>query len=634
VKNREAVFRSAGGVVIFAIALLVYHRALSGGFVSDDGFQILQNPWIRDAGSIPGIFGHSLSGFSAHGFQKATYRPMMYAAFVMEYALFGLQPLGWHVVNVLIHGANGVLVFLIFMRLLKAFTDAAGEETLSRLLPAFTAGALFITHPSASEPVSWVSALPELAFTFLVLLALYMEIPKQRTVVAGGAGGAMAAAKAAPGRGPRPLSCVITPLLFLLALLFKETAIVLPAFIIILHILTGGVDKKRVLRLYAGLGAAFALYMAMRVNALGGLLPSSNIHAGLGAGGVVLNAISGFHKAMVLIFWPIKGYPFEIFNAITSPLEPRAVVSMLTVLGFLVFLYILIRKKAHPISLLGVAVMVLPVVPALYTPVITRFDFAPRYVYLSTAGYALLLAFIIRWTFRRGPLRGRLNLGMPVMALSWVVIVSCALASHARTNYWHDNMSLARAGLLGSPKNYYAHFQIANALKRRGGYEAAARHYRAAIRLVEARARIDTQTLRDALLGLGGVELALGRAKEAEAAYRKVIAILPANAMANYQMGYIYQGRGDCRKALYYYAVAAKSFRKAADRRDTFLNMGNCLARLGQYKEAYGAYEKALEAVPGDAMAIRNLLALERRMTARKPPAKPLKNLDNKGRTN
>jgi len=592
--------------VLMGLSLLIYYGAFSGGFVSDDGFQILENPWIKDPSHLWGIFTHSLSGFSDYRFQQATYRPLMYVAFTLEYALFGLDPAPWHVVNALIHGANGVLVFLIFSRLLGVFGPFCSEQGgRGSWAAALTAGALFVSHPSASEPVSWISALPELAFTFSVLLAFCLHT-RARAHEGQGRQWAMGLQRG------KALLFALGPVFFLIGLLFKETAVVLPVLVLVFDLFSGRAFRKKSLVLYAGYGAAFFLYMALRVNALGGLLPSSNLNAQLGAGGLVLNAFYGFLKAMVLLFWPVGAYPFQIFSPLGSPLEPAALVSFFIAAAFIVLVVVLIIRRAHPLVFVALAFMVLPLVPALYTPVITRFDFAPRYVYLSTAGYALFVVFAIRWFFVRCVRLAGAAPGAAAFLVSWVLIVFCAFSSAARTRYWHDNMSLARAALRGSTDNYYAHYQIGVAEQGRGRHDEAARHFRVAIELLETKFRLDTQTLRDALLRLAASELALGRPDEALSAYFRVLAFLPANATANYQMAYIYQGQGDCKRALYYYAAALRTFRRPSDRRDTLLNMGNCFARLGQYEEAYGAYAGALEAVPGDPVVRRNMAALER----------------------
>ncbi len=619
-KNQRLIYALSGGALLMGLALLIYYGAFSGGFVSDDGFQILENPWIKDPTHLGGIFTHSLSGFTDYRFQKATYRPLMYVAFTIEYALFGLNATPWHVVNVLVHGANGVLVFLIFSRLLGVFGPLnAGQGGRGSWTAAVTAGALFVSHPAASEPVSWISALPELGFTFSVLLAFYLHTgagARQGRGQATAVSQHMQAGQQAGPAGSRVPFFALGPVFFFFGLLFKETAVVLPVLVLVFDLFSGRAFRKKSLMLYAGYGAAFFLYMALRINALGGLLPSSNLNAQLGTGGLVLNAFYGFFKAMVLLFWPVRAYPFQIFSPLGSPLEPAALASFFIAAAFIVLLAVLFIKRANALVFVALAIMVLPLLPALYTPVITRFDFAPRYVYLSSAGFAMLVVFAIRWFFVRCVRLRRPGPEAAAFLVSWVLIVFCAFSSAARTRYWHDNMSLARAALRGSADNYYAHYQIGVAEQGRGNHEEATRHFRAAIELLETKFRQDRQTLRDALLRLAASELALGRDDEALTAYSRVLAFLPANATANYQTAYIYQGRGDCKRALYYYAAALRTFRRPADRKDTLLNMGNCFARLGQYEEAYGAYAAALEAVPGDPLVRRNMAALER-MAAR-----------------
>lgn len=609
-KNRDAILKLTGGVLIIALTVVIYHHAFFNGFVSDDGFQILQNPWIKDIRFIPGIFGHSLSSFSTVSLQQATYRPMMYTAFTVEYAIFGLNPIGWHAVNIFVHALNGLLVFFITFALLRSFTEQGEGErgSISTWLSAIVAAALFISHPISSEPVSWVSALPELSFTFLVLTAFYLHIQDRR----GDARGSIIGY--APG-----------PTLFFIALLFKETAIVLPFILFIYDILAkrGGVTQGKVrdkaFLVYGAYALAFALYMALRLTALGHIgSGGSNINAYLGLGGLFLNVFGGFYKGMVLLFFPMGGgmYPFQLFHALSSPLEPRAIVALIFTAGFFSALFFL-RKKLHALVLLALAIMVLPILPALYTPVISRFAFAPRYLYLSSVGYAIFLAFIIRWLFRKGPLRGRYYLGGIATALSWVLIIFCSIVSAHKSLDWSDNLSLARASLRGSADNYYALYQIGNAEQGRGAYGEAKRSYGQAIAIIKGQEQKDLPTLRDSLIGLGGAELALGRVDEAIGVYGKTLGLWPENATANYQLGYIYQGRGECGKALIYYGRALKGFKAAAGKRDTLLNMGNCYARLTEYERALGAYGKALEISPADSLVRRNMETVKRRMEGR-----------------
>ncbi len=615
-KNQRYIYGLAGGAIITALAVIIYHNALFNGFVSDDGFQILQNPWIKDLRFIPGIFGHSLSGFSAHSFQQATYRPLMYTAFTIEHLFFGLNPVGWHLVNILVHGANGVLVFLISISLLRYFgaggKAARGKEDVQKpftplviWLTALTAGALFVSHPAGSEPVSWVSALPELSFTFLILLAFYLHVSSDKR---GGESGETGVSFA---------GLVLGPVLFFMALLFKETAVVLPVLLFSYDIISrrgkgiGAVINKRAVLIYSGYPLAFAAYMVLRILALGHLTPDTNLNAYLGGGGLLLNAAAGFYKAAGMLFWPIGIYPFQIFKALGSPFEAQAILILSFTAVFFIVLFFL-RKKLHTIVLMAIVIMVLPVLPALYTPVITRFDFAPRYVYLSSAGYALFTAFVLRWLFYAGPLRGTLSFKGAAAVLSWALIILCAFASAGKSRDWESNLTLARAALRGSADNYFALYQIGNAEAERGAYSEAIKEYKEAIGIIERQEHPDMQTMRHSLAGLGGAYAALGRVDDATGAYERLLRFYPDNAAVNYQLGYIYQERGGCEKALYYYGRAFVNFTSAKDKKDTLLNMGNCYARLTLYTRALESYREALGIAPGDGAVIKNMETVKR----------------------
>jgi len=607
VKNQGAILKITGVVFITFLTVVIYHHAFFNGFVSDDGFQILANPWIKDIKFIPGIFGHSLSGFSAVSLQKATYRPMMYAAFTIEHSLFGLNPIGWHAVNILVHALNGVLVFLITLKLLRSFTERSepkGRVSISTWLSAIVAAALFISHPAGSEPVSWVSALPELSFTFLVLAAFYIHIRESQR-----------AAKPAIAR------YAVGPILFFIALLFKETAIVLPLILFIHDILArrDGAAKRgnqRFFFVYGAYSFALAAYIGLRFLALGHLGSGTNLNAYLGPGGLFLNAVAGFYKAFILIYWPMWVYPFQIFKPIGSPFELGALIPIIFTSALISAIFIL-RKKLHPLVLLAIAIMVLPIIPALYTPVMSRFDFAPRYIYLSTAGYGIFLAFIVRWLFRKGPLRGRFYLGGLAVVLSWLMITVCAFMSAGNSLDWSDNMSLAQAALRGSSDNYYALYQIGNAEQGRGRYNEAQRRYTRAIGIIEGQEHKDLQTLRDSLLRFAVGALQLGQTEKAIGVYEKILGLWPDNATALYQLGYIYQGQGGYEKAIFYYGKAFTAFKDPKDKRDTLINMGNCYARLTSYEEAYGLYGKALEIDPANSLVRRNMETIKGLMEAR-----------------
>ena len=126
-----------------AVLLVLYHGALRAPFFSDDHDLILENPVIE--GLSP---AHLRAIFEPHGTQvvlTGTYAPLHMLAMALERAAFGLEPLAWHVANVLLHALATVLVASLLL--------ASGLSSPAALCGA----ALFGLHPALIEGVAWIS---------------------------------------------------------------------------------------------------------------------------------------------------------------------------------------------------------------------------------------------------------------------------------------------------------------------------------------------------------------------------------------------------------------------------------------------------------------------------------------------
>jgi hypothetical protein len=98
-------------LVIVLVSFAVYLNTLFNGFVHDDIDQIVDNPWIRDITKIPTMFTTSVWSFQ--GYNANYYRPMMHVVYLFNYHLFGLNPWGFHLINIMLHAAASVLVYLV-----------------------------------------------------------------------------------------------------------------------------------------------------------------------------------------------------------------------------------------------------------------------------------------------------------------------------------------------------------------------------------------------------------------------------------------------------------------------------------------------------------------------------------------
>ena len=161
---------TAVAAVLVATAL-TFAPSLSGGFVWDDQLLIVANEHVRDLANLPHVFGRSfwdVSMASADVPGGAYYRPLIAAAFALEFQLFGLRAGGYHAVNVALHLACTALVALWLRVRLRTEDPAAPAAVAAAALGA----ALFALHPSRVESVAWISGSTDLWATLFALVAL------------------------------------------------------------------------------------------------------------------------------------------------------------------------------------------------------------------------------------------------------------------------------------------------------------------------------------------------------------------------------------------------------------------------------------------------------------------------------
>jgi tetratricopeptide (TPR) repeat protein len=154
-------------VAVVLLGLAAYANSLHGAFVFDDLEQIVENPALRDLGSFLG----------PAGYRFLPNRFVAYVTFALNHAVGGLDPVGWHVVNLAIHLANALLVWA-FVRLAFRSPRLRGSALApSAGAVAFVAAALFVSHPLATQAVSYVvQRLTSLAALFyLSAVVLYLR---------------------------------------------------------------------------------------------------------------------------------------------------------------------------------------------------------------------------------------------------------------------------------------------------------------------------------------------------------------------------------------------------------------------------------------------------------------------------
>jgi tetratricopeptide (TPR) repeat protein len=142
---------------IAIIGLLVFFNSLFNPFVLEDRSQIVRNPSIHSLVNIPNLFINPIGGQETITY----YRPILFTAYAVLYSLFQENTFPYHFIQVLLHIANSILVFLIFKKFIN--------EKIS-----FFLALVFLVHPINEETVAWITNLQEVLYLFFGLLGLYL----------------------------------------------------------------------------------------------------------------------------------------------------------------------------------------------------------------------------------------------------------------------------------------------------------------------------------------------------------------------------------------------------------------------------------------------------------------------------
>jgi len=585
---------------LLAIALIIgavfaaYANVLRNGFVSDDHVCIEGNPFVQVPANLK-ILLDPRYYLGTHEVLVGS-RPVFLASLMVDRALWGNGPAGYHSTSVLLHAANSVWVY--------ALTAALGLP----LPVGLCAGLIFGLHPVQTEAVDVVSFRPDLLAAFFFFSALWLCLK-------------------ARGRRPVPVLLLAAAAagLFGLGLLSKEMAATLPAIVLAAELYFPAPEGRR-LRLAAILCAfflvacAFGGFWAARfrysetgdssslrraVDRVAVVMPTSP-----GAGTLKLGVEKGRFFPQSTSEWSVlyeqpyvrtltmiralAGY-FRLL-ALPEPLvSDRAPVIVrgwgeggvwlaLAVL-LLAGLYAGLFRRRHPLAAFGAAWCLTTLIPvANLIPL--RNPVAERYLYIVTAGAAWAAAAALAALARRWEVRGA-----RAAALAGALIVgACGFRTHARNADWRDERSLYLGGPVKAPQSSVARLSRAGILRADGRLAEAAREYELA-----ALAYPDSAV---AWQGLGVTRATMGDIPRATACFDRSLAVSPRNPITRFGYALFLARIGKKERAAEMYREA---LRLEPQYVEAWVNLCALYRDAGRHREARSCYEKAVAlAVPND----------------------------------
>ncbi|MCK4659310.1 MAG: tetratricopeptide repeat protein [Phycisphaerae bacterium] len=573
-------------VGITLLVLAVYWSVLNqGGFVIGDDDILIKNPRLTAEDGLSRIW------FSTESEQ---YQPLLYTSYWLERRIWGLRPFGYHLVNVLLHAANTVLIWCLLRRI--------------GVRGAAVAAAIFAVHPVNVESVAWIYERKNVLsglFYFLTFLALFRFEERRGW-----------------------LWYWLALLSFIAALLTKTSVVVLPAMLL-LHWWW-----KRDLWRVRNLVASIPFFV------LAGVMSAVTIwyeQHHTGASGIEYAA--GFAERFARAGWIVVFYLGKAFvphNLMFFyprwSVDPSAVLSYLPhVVMFIVFVVLLAKRRrwGRPV-LFGLGWYVIALFPVLgfFDIYYHRFSFvADHFQYLALVGLIALCTHVVSWGLERwgvagaNLVTGRARIGGQVVA--GLAVLACIMLTYQRAFVFRSTATLLYADTLQhKPDSWLAHHKLAEYLRQLSGgerekqLELARHHYAEALKLEPERGIIldGLGTTLSLLLKLElhqhpGEKLAnrpdlLPQYQEALGYLRRAVAADPDSALFHINLGTMLEFQSGPEEVIYQYqeAVSCNPNLPVAQFR-----LGQALLRAGRVKDGIRRLRKAVELHPNHSIYRRAL---------------------------
>ncbi len=535
--------------------IIVYANSLGNGFVYDDITIIVNNEEIRDWHNI----------FT----QFTPYRQMRWISFTLDYALWELNPFGYHLSNLMFHIICTLLVY--------GFICAAFKN---RALAAITA-LLFATHPVLTETVNNISNRNDLLATLFLLASVMFYVRERRTFAMYG------------------LSVVF----FVLSLLSKEAvAVAAPALIVAFDFCFSserGIVRliKRKVKYYVPYAVILLAFMALvlKASTFRTIERVSDVAERMGATAdapeLSFAAVFGTWARAITTYIKLLVYPRDLcadypFPSVSSLGESRVVVSLIALLVFMTIMIRLYRySRTASYGLLWILIMLIPV--SNIVPLTAHFV-AERYLYAPAVGFCLFLGVIIRWIYagERALISPTDKKKLAIGILAVVLAVYGVLA--VQRNYdWKSNYTLWSKTLSQKPESFTGRSNLALEYQNSGRIDRAIVEYRRALQIKPHSALM--------YYNIGTCYAQKERFEKAIESLEKAIQTDPGMVMAYYQLGTVLLLEGSFEEGV---RTLRRAIEIAPRFADAYYTLALAYQSRGLRDDALGAFRKAVEIDP------------------------------------
>ncbi len=510
-KNKISIFLRDQGdylavIAFFLLVFLIYFKSLSAPFVFDDIHMILRNSYIKGMENLHLPF---TSGRVTNvPLEKGMYRPLLVISFAFNYLFGRLNPIGYHIINMLFHFLNASLLFFLFKQLLKK----------SSFWPSFIASLLFLLHPVNSEAVIYISCRSTLMASFFLLLGLlsYIKWEGQKF----------------------DKKYYLSLISFACGVFTKEIMVVFPLVLISYDFLFRrklNHNFTAFIRNYFLFFFITLSYLLLRHYLIGAFTNLSLKRS------IYENFLTNLHAGVYyfkLFFYPVnlcigRYFPTSRSFFELQVLQSAGIVAALVLIGMVVSVH-------YPVVTFGIFWFFLNLAPKFIASL--SLLATEHHLYLPAMGIFMVIAFSLEKINEFFEVKKFKLIKITVVILILILLFISAMLTYQRNAVWKDETALWLNNIKYSPFAWGAYNNLGLLMLGKGRYEEAQRYFNKALadfeKLSSPGLEIDLHT------NLGKLYLETAKLDLAQEEFLKVLTLNPFVAEAHNNLGVVYARKG------------------------------------------------------------------------------------------
>jgi Flp pilus assembly protein TadD len=551
-------------IALCVITLAVYMQVGNHQFLGfDDNDYVTSNPHVTSGISYKNIV------WAFTSIEAANWHPITWLSHMADVQIYGVNPRGHHITNVIIHSVSSVLLLLLLLRITGSLWQSSWVA------------ALFALHPLHVESVAWVAERKDVisAFFWFLTLLMYSEYVAKR----------------------KPGLYILALFSFMLGLMSKPMLVTLPIIMLLMDYWPLGryrdEEQEQGLRqlfhrslplvreklpffacsLFSGIVTIYAQHM-------GGATRSLEVVPFLLR---IENSLVAYVTYIIKTLWP---HDLAVLYPFPSTLPLWQVIGSLCVL-ILVTVSTIRYRRRNPYLAVGWFWFLITLVPVIGLIQVGNQAMADRYMHIPVIGLFIMAAWGVP------DLTTGLQHRKAILAViaGATIVVSGVLTWH-QLGYWRDSISLFRHTLHVTTGNYLIHNNLGTALFEKGVLNAAIQEYQMALQT--------NPNYTKAHYNLGVVLAEKGDLDAAIREYQIVLRISPNDMEAHNNLGAAFTGKGNLDAAIQEYQVA---LRISPNNKDTHNNLGVAFVSKGDLDSAINEFRNVLRLNPNDIDAHSNM---------------------------